>query len=50
MFVKAILFPAGCILSWFVLLPALLLGGGLALLTYALFAELAAVVSGKASL
>lgn len=49
MFIKAILFPLGCILAWFILLPLLMIGGGLALLAYAVFAELAAIATGKTS-
>jgi hypothetical protein len=44
---KAILFTFGCILAWFVLLPVVVIGGGLALFLYAILAELAALITGK---
>jgi hypothetical protein len=44
---KAILFTLGCILAWFVLLPMVVIGGGLALFLYAVLAELAAFITGK---
>ena len=44
---KAILFTLGCILAWFVLLPVVVIGGGLALFLYAILAELAALITGK---
>jgi hypothetical protein len=47
MSLKAIMFSLGCILAWFVLLPVLLIVGGAALLAYAIFAELAAVLRGS---
>jgi hypothetical protein len=46
---KAILFTLGCVLAWFVLMPAVVIGGGLALLLYAILAELAAFITGKPS-
>jgi hypothetical protein len=46
---KTILFSLGCILAWFVLLPVLVIGGGFALLSYAIFAELGALVTGVPS-
>jgi hypothetical protein len=46
---KAILFTLGCVLAWFVLLPAVVIGGGVALLLYAILAELAAFITGKPS-
>jgi hypothetical protein len=49
MSLKAILFSLGCILAWFVLLPVLVIGGGVALFSYAIFAELGALVTGKPS-
>jgi hypothetical protein len=47
MFLKAILFSLGCLLAWCVLLPLLFIGGGMALLAYAIFAELGASLMGK---
>jgi hypothetical protein len=41
MLLKAILFPLGYIVAWFVLLPVLVVGGGIALFVYAVVAELA---------
>ena len=46
MSMKAIFFALGCILSWFVLLPVLMIGGGIALFAYAIFAELGALITG----
>ncbi len=46
---KTILFSLGCVLAWFVLLPLLLIGGGLALFAYAVFAELGAFLTGSTS-
>jgi hypothetical protein len=48
MSVKAFVFSLGCVLAWFVLLPVMVIGGGIALLAYAVFAELAHLVSGTA--
>jgi hypothetical protein len=39
---KAVFFSLGCLIAWFVLLPVLVIGGGLALFAYAVFAELGA--------
>jgi len=47
MSVKAIFFAFGCILAWFVLLPLLVIGGGIALFVYAIFAELGALLTGN---
>jgi hypothetical protein len=46
---KALLFTLGCVLAWFVLLPVVVIGGGFALLLYAILAELAAFITGKPS-
>jgi hypothetical protein len=46
---KTILSTLGCVLAWFVLLPVLVIGGGLALFVYAVLAELAAIISRKPS-
>jgi hypothetical protein len=43
---KAIFFSLGCLVAWFVLLPGLVIGGGLALFAYAVFAELGAFLAG----
>jgi hypothetical protein len=43
---KAVLFSLGCLVAWFVLLPLLVIGGGLALFAYALFAELGSFLAG----
>jgi hypothetical protein len=42
---KAIFFSLGCLAAWLIL-PVLAIGGGLALFTYALFAELIEFVAG----
>jgi len=47
MSLKAILFSVGCALAWFVLLPLLVIGGALALFSYAVFAEVASFLTGK---
>jgi hypothetical protein len=49
MSLKTILFSLGCVLAWFVLLPVLLIGGGIALFAYAVFAELGAFLTGSPS-
>jgi hypothetical protein len=45
MSLKAVLFPLSCIIAWFVLLPMLVIGGGIALFAYATFAELGALLT-----
>lgn len=45
---KPFIFSVGCVLAWLVLLPMLVIGGGIALLAYAIFAELGAVLTGNA--
>jgi len=47
MFVKAVLFPIGCVLASFILLPLLMIGGGLALFSYAVFGEVADFLIGN---
>jgi hypothetical protein len=47
---KTFLFSIGCLIAWFVLLPVLVIGGGMALLVHAVFGELIAVVTGNADL
>jgi hypothetical protein len=47
MSLKAILFSLGCVIAWFVLLPMLVVGGGIALFAYATFAELGAFLTGS---
>ena len=49
MSLKTILFSFGCVLAWFILLPTLVIGGGIALFAYAIFAELAAFLTGNPS-
>jgi hypothetical protein len=44
---KEVVFYIGCAVAWFVLLPLLVVGGGLALLGYAVFAELADTLIGR---
>jgi hypothetical protein len=43
---KAVFFSIGCLIAWFVLLPVLVIVGGLALFAYAVFAELGAFLTG----
>ncbi len=47
MSLKAISYSLGCVIAWFVLLPLLVIGGGLALFAYATFAELVALLTGR---
>ena len=47
MSLKYVLFSLGCLLAWFVLLPLLVIVGGIALLVYAVIAELGAVLAGN---
>jgi hypothetical protein len=47
MFLKAILISLGYLLAWFVLLPMLFIGGGIAMFAYAIFAEFGAFLMGK---
>jgi hypothetical protein len=47
MSLKAVLFSLGCVVAWFVLLPLLVIGGGIALFAYATFAELGALLTGS---
>jgi hypothetical protein len=46
MSLKAILYSLGCLVAWFVLLPALLVAGGFSLFAYAIFAELGVLLTG----
>jgi hypothetical protein len=45
MSLKAIFYSLGCVIAWFVLLPMLVIGGGIALFAYATFAELGAFLT-----
>jgi hypothetical protein len=47
MSIKAIFYAFGCLLAWFVLLPAMVIGGGAALLAYAIVAEVGKGMFGK---
>jgi hypothetical protein len=47
MSLKAILFALGCLLVWLVLLPLLIIGGGVSLFAYAIFAELGPFLTGN---
>jgi hypothetical protein len=47
MSLKTIIFSLACVISWFVLLPMLVIGGGIALFAYATFAELGAFLTGS---
>jgi hypothetical protein len=48
MSLKTLLFSVGCVVAWFVLLPLLVIGGGLALFAHAVLGELAALLTGTA--
>jgi hypothetical protein len=43
---KAVFFSLGCLVAWFILLPLVVIGGGLALFAYAVIAELGAFLAG----
>jgi hypothetical protein len=43
---KQVMFFSGCVVAWFVLLPLCIVGGGLALLSYAVFSEVGELVVG----
>ncbi len=47
MSLKALFFSIGCVIAWFVLLPLLVIGGGMALFVHAIFGELAALITGN---
>ena len=47
MSVKALLFSLGCVVAWFVLMPLLVVGGGLALFGVALLAEMGVSLTGS---
>ena len=47
MSLKAILLFFGCLVAWFILLPVLAIGGGVALFTYAFLAEVGASLMGR---
>jgi hypothetical protein len=49
MSLKAVLFSLGCIIAWFVLLPVLVIAGGIALFSCATFAELGALLTGSSA-
>jgi hypothetical protein len=42
---KQVMFFSGCVVAWFVLLPLCIVGGGLALLSYAVFSEVGELVT-----
>ena len=44
---KAVILSFGCLIAWFVLLPAFVIGGGIALFAYAVLAEFGASLTGK---
>jgi hypothetical protein len=47
MSVKAFLFSLGCMVTWFVFLPVLAVGGSIALFGYAVLAEIGALLFGR---
>jgi hypothetical protein len=47
MSVKHVLFFLGCAVSWLIALPIFVIGGGIALFTYAVLAELGDFVRGN---
>jgi hypothetical protein len=49
MSLKAILFSLGCVIAWFVLLPVIVIGGGIALFACAIFVELVAFMTATPS-
>ena len=44
---KQVMFFIGCAVAWFVLLPVCIVGGGVALLCYAIFSEVGEFVVGE---
>jgi hypothetical protein len=44
---RSVFLSLGFLMAWFLLLPLLVVGGGIALLAYALIAELTAVLTGN---
>jgi hypothetical protein len=44
---KDVVFYIGCVASWVILLPALVVGGAIALVAYALFTELSEILLGS---
>jgi hypothetical protein len=48
MSLKALVFAIGCVIAWFVLLPLLVIGGGMTLLAHAIFGEFVTFVTGHA--
>jgi hypothetical protein len=44
---KRVAFCLGCMTAWFVLLPLFVIGGGMALVTYAIFSEIGELLMGK---
>ena len=49
MFLKAALFTLSCVIAWFVLLPILVIGGGIALFAYATFAEFGVLLTNSSA-
>lgn len=47
MSVKQVVFWIGCAVAWFILLPLFVVGGGFALLAYALFGEIGESLVGR---
>ena len=47
MSVKALIFSLGCVVAWFVLMPIIVVGGGLALLSVALLGEMGISLTGS---
>ena len=47
MSLKALFFSLGCVVAWTLLLPMLVVAGGLTLVAYAILAELRAFVTGN---
>jgi hypothetical protein len=46
---KAVLISLGCLVAWLVLLPLLVIGGGVTLLAYAILAEFGALILGDSA-
>jgi hypothetical protein len=44
---KHVAFYVGCAAAWFILLPVFVVGGGIALLTYAIFSEVSDSFGGE---
>jgi hypothetical protein len=47
MSLNSFVFSLGCLLAWLILMPIVVIGGGIALFVYAVFAELTQLLTGR---